>query len=699
MTLTAMAASLFRLRLFALFFLYSGLADAKIEIITSETDIKVGTEHLLLCKAGKEADIIWQKDGEDVDEDRHVVEKVDETSSKLYLKKVDLTDSGTYTCNCDYETHTDKASIKILVYEDPNFGKTKTYHEFLVNQTVHVPCVVTGKPDVEINWYRDGHLLSNDGSGHLTVLPNRNLQITNIRKSDHGTYTCVANIKDRPTIKKVLDISVAVNVPPTVMIRSERTNVHAGPDTNVTVICLVSGYPQPTIIWTVPSTSDSSRYIYNSDKSELIIPAVARSDFGEYACTASNKLGDDSAAFILDVSERPSVILSQEEMAVKLGGSVSVSCNATGHPSPTIEWLNPEGKKIEGSESELNIENVKPSDGGVYSCKAHNKAGSTTKDFRLITAPAVPIYFTVSPGPTSAHITLHAPIIDGGSPITKFVIQWRKQPQDEWSQIAIPSSESLVVTSLAPYTEYSVRFAAKSEHFIGGLSAEKKIRTQARREPDKPVLSSTDGKLEGNSYSIPIKQLDDGGHPIQHFLVRYRMEKEGENWIEKEMPASSTKIQLQNLQYNSDYQMEVLAFNINGSSSPAKLNFTIPQAVSKPSLGKGGVAGIVIIVFLVLLVAVDAFCCYTNHCGLLNFLARKLFGHKLSEAKSLEEGVINNAAVDMKGLEKPRGSIPKLQAQKRETNGVHSEVTCDKAPLTKFEKPPVNGDSSNEARL
>ncbi|XP_036414659.1 neural cell adhesion molecule 1 isoform X3 [Colossoma macropomum] len=660
MTLTAMAASLFRLRLFALFFLYSGLADAKIEIITSETDIKVGTEHLLLCKAGKEADIIWQKDGEDVDEDRHVVEKVDETSSKLYLKKVDLTDSGTYTCNCDYETHTDKASIKILVYEDPNFGKTKTYHEFLVNQTVHVPCVVTGKPDVEINWYRDGHLLSNDGSGHLTVLPNRNLQITNIRKSDHGTYTCVANIKDRPTIKKVLDISVAVNVPPTVMIRSERTNVHAGPDTNVTVICLVSGYPQPTIIWTVPSTSDSSRYIYNSDKSELIIPAVARSDFGEYACTASNKLGDDSAAFILDVSERPSVILSQEEMAVKLGGSVSVSCNATGHPSPTIEWLNPEGKKIEGSESELNIENVKPSDGGVYSCKAHNKAGSTTKDFRLITAPAVPIYFTVSPGPTSAHITLHAPIIDGGSPITKFVIQWRKQPQDEWSQIAIPSSESLVVTSLAPYTEYSVRFAAKSEHFIGGLSAEKKIRTQARQgEPDKPVLSSTDGKLEGNSYSIPIKQLDDGGHPIQHFLVRYRMEKEGENWIEKEMPASSTKIQLQNLQYNSDYQMEVLAFNINGSSSPAKLNFTIPQAVSKPSLGKGGVAGIVIIVFLVLLVAVDAFCCYTNHCGLLNFLARKLFGHKLSEAKSLEEGVINNAAV----------------------------------------KPPVNGDSSNEARL
>ncbi|KAL6462265.1 hypothetical protein MHYP_G00286870 [Metynnis hypsauchen] len=694
-----MAASLFRLRVFALFFLYSGLADARVEIITSDVDIKVGSEQLLLCKAGKEADIVWRKDGEDVDEDRHLVEKVDETSSKLTLKNVDLTDSGTYTCSCDYETHTDESSIKIFVYEDLNFGETKTYHEFLVNQTVHVPCVVTGKPDVEINWYRDGHLASNDGSGHLTVLSNRNLQITNIRKSDHGTYTCVANIKERSAIKKELDISVVVNVPPTVMIRSEQPNVHAGPDINVTIICLVSGNPKPTIIWTVPSTSDSSRYIYNSDKSELIIPAVARSDFGEYVCTASNKLGEDSAALILDVSERPSVILSQDEMAVRLEGSVSVSCNATGHPSPTIEWLNHEGKKIEGLDSELNIKNVKTSDGGIYSCIASNKAGSTIRDFRLITSPAVPVYFTVSPGPTSAHITLHAPVVDGGSPINKFIIQWRKQPQDEWSQIAIPSSDPLVVTSLAPYTEYYVRFAAKNEHFIGGLSAEKKIRTQARREPDRPVLSSTDGKLEGNSYSIPIKQLDDGGYPIQHFLVRYRMEKEGENWIEKEIPANSTKIQLQGLQYNSDYQMEVFAFNINGSSGPAKLNFTIPQAVSKPSMGKGGVAGIVIVVFLVLLVAVDAFCCYTNHCGLLNFLARKLFGHKMSEAKSLEEGVINNAAVDMNGLEKPRGSIPKLQAQKGETNGVHSEVTCDKAPLTKFEKPPANGDSSNEARL
>uniref|UniRef100_A0A8B9JBY3 Neural cell adhesion molecule 3 n=1 Tax=Astyanax mexicanus TaxID=7994 RepID=A0A8B9JBY3_ASTMX len=351
-----MATFLFTLRYFSLLFLYLRIADAKVEIISSETEIKVGKEQLLLCKAGKDAEIVWQKDGEDVDEDRHVLEKVDETSTKLYLKKVDLTDSGTYTCKCDYGNHEDESSIKIFVYEEPNFGETKTYHEFLVDKTVHVPCVVTGEPEVEVNWYRDGQLVTNDGSRHLTVLPNRNLQIANIKKDDHGTYTCQANIKDHPTLSKTLDISVVVNIPPSVVIREGRSHVHAGPNTNVSIICLVTGIPKPTITWTMPSTSDSSRYIYNSDKSELTIPAVARSDSGEYVCTGSNKLGEDSRAFILDVSESPSVILSENKMAVKLGESVSVSCNATGHPAPSIEWVDHEDKVKKNSRAQHNPE-------------------------------------------------------------------------------------------------------------------------------------------------------------------------------------------------------------------------------------------------------------------------------------------------------------------------------------------------------
>lgn len=39
-------------------------------------------------------------------------------------------------------------------------------------------------------------------------------------------------------------------------------------------------------------------------------------------------------------TEIPSVRLSKSEMVVKPGDSVSVFCNASGHPKPTIQWLN-----------------------------------------------------------------------------------------------------------------------------------------------------------------------------------------------------------------------------------------------------------------------------------------------------------------------------------------------------------------------
>lgn len=60
--------------------------------------------------------------------------------------------------------------------------------------------------------------------------------------------------------------------------------------------------------------------------------------------------------------------------------------------------------------------------------------------------------------------------------------------------------------------------------------------------------------------------------------------------------------------------------------------------MNKGGMGKGAVAGIVMLIFLVLLIAVDATCCYINSCGMLMFLAVKLFGQKVPGMKTVEEG-------------------------------------------------------------
>nr|XP_055067116.1 neural cell adhesion molecule 1 isoform X1 [Misgurnus anguillicaudatus] len=696
-----------------LLLLCSVFIDAKVEIIASDPDVKMGSNVLLLCKADGEGDFSWLKDDEEIDEDRHLIEKVDESSSKLKLMNIQLSDSGVYTCVYESDQGTRRINYQIYVYQDLDFGTTKIYHEFLLSQTASIPCVVSGKPEVDVQWYRSDRIVNDDGRGgdhaagssdhscgrgHLKILPDRSLQIVNIQQEDRGTYTCQGRIKGRP-ITKSLDISVVVNESPTVIIRQERKSVFAGPNTSVSIVCLVKGVPTPTISWITPSTFDESRYQYNSDKSELTISAVTRSDFGEYVCTATNKIGENSARFILDVSERPTVVLDESRLTLLPGETGSVLCNATGHPAPTIQWVRKtsQAKMTSVRGSELILENVTPSDGGFYSCMASNVAGTTTKDFQLITWPETPTKFTMAAGSSSSIVIQSAKVEDGGSPVTHFILEWKKPSEDDWSQVTVKSTSPLVIKALEPYTEYAIRFAAKNAFYQGNFSVEQRIFTESQREPSTPVLSLSEKKLEKNSVLIPINQLNDG-EPTLHYVVRYRVNKENEEWTENQIPGNESEIYLDNLQYNADYQMEVFAVNHNGSSSPANVNFTIPQPVSQTSLGKGGVVGIVMFVFLVVMSSVDAFCCYTNRCGLINFIARKLFGHKESDSKGMDEEANNsNGDVKLSGLELPRGSIPKLQTSNGAVNGVHSEVTSDKAPLTKFEKKPSLTDPATES--
>lgn len=41
-------------------------------------------------------------------------------------------------------------------------------------------------------------------------------------------------------------------------------------------------------------------------------------------------------------------------------------------------------------------------------------------------------------------------------------------------------------------------------------------------EPDSPVLSSDEMKIEGNTFSVPLKHTVDGGSPVLQLNVRYR---------------------------------------------------------------------------------------------------------------------------------------------------------------------------------
>ncbi|XP_035527531.1 neural cell adhesion molecule 1 isoform X2 [Morone saxatilis] len=689
--------SVFVLRM-ALLLLLVYSTDAKIDIITTKLDFIVGEEIVMLCKAGADAEIKWLKDGEEIDDEENV-SKVDETSSKLLIQKATMEDAGKYTCDCEYDNgHRDNAQIQLFVYEGPSFGHTTTYHEFLEGTDGVVPCLVTGRPAVDVKWLRDRDEISSNEGRRVRQLPDNTLRIEKVRREDAGTYVCHAQIRGRSILQE-LSVSVVVNAPPTVRLREEVKKVLAGPETNVSLLCLVDGLPKPNITWTVPTTIDPSHHVFNSDRSELTIRSVARADYGEYVCTATNKIAESSATIMLHVFEAPEVFVSAEQQSLSVGERVSVSCNVTGHPQPELHWLNKHnGQAVESSgrvhvvDGELVIEDVVPSDGGLYSCMAVSTSGNASRDVAIHTQPSPPIYLSVSPGPTSVLFSLKTLPISGGTPITSFVLQWRQSAAEQWKEITVPASEPLAITSLKPYTLYSVRLAALNAVGVGQFSDTNTVRTQGKREPDSPVISSDQMKVERNSFSVPLKQIDDGGNPLQHFKIRYRQDKEGADWKDMQLPPNADSISLKDLSFSSNYELEVTSVNTNGSSFPATFNFTIAEQPAS-SMTKGTVVGIVMVIFLVAFLVVDATCCYRNHCGLLMTIAVKLFGQKVPGLKMIEDGEgATNGEVKLKGISTPRGSIQQAGVQTLTKEGQLTEVTCDKASLTRHEniQPDIN---------
>ncbi|KAM9309741.1 neural cell adhesion molecule 1 [Pholidichthys leucotaenia] len=677
-----------QLKMISLLLLLVYSTDAKMEIITNKPDIKVGEEILLLCKAGGEGTITWLKGGEEVD-DEDIVSKVDESSSKLVIKKATMTDAGKYTCQCDFDNgHRDDTQTVIYVYEGPLFGSTTTYHEFLEGTSGIVPCLATGQPAVDVRWLWNEQEISTNAGVRVHQLPDNSLSIENVKREDAGTYKCSAQIRGRPVLQQ-LSVSVVVNAPPTVHLKEEVKKVLAGPETNVSLLCLVDGLPKPNITWTLPMNSDPLRHQFNSDRSQLTIRSVARADYGEYICTATNKIAESSATIMLHVFEAPEVFVSEEQQRVSVGESVSVSCNVSGHPQPELYWLSKHNGNTLASASGrvrvvdgvLMINEVVPSDGGLYSCMAVSTSGNASRDVAIYTQPGPSHYLSVSSGPASITFSFKTSPVSGGTPITSFVLQWKQIQTEQWKEITVPASDPLVITKLKPYTVYMVRLAALNAVGVGQFSETNTLRTQGIREPDSPVLSSDKMKVDGNSFSVPLKQMDDGGTPLLYFSVRYRQDREGTEWKEMQLPPDGDTVSLKDLAYGSDYQLEVTAVNANGSSLPAAFNFTTEAKAS--TMTKGSIAGIVLVIFLVVFLVVDATCCYRNRCGLLMSIAVKLFGPKI-----IEEGEpTTKGEVKLKGISTLKDSLQQVGVQTitKEASQL-TEVTCDKAPLTKHEK-------------
>ena len=82
---------------------------------------------------------------------------------------------------------------------------------------------------------------------------------------------------------------------------------------------------------------------------------------------------------VVDNRIAPSVTASPSSVTVELSGRVTLSCSASGNPTPIIQWYK-DNSAIEGPQAIGNtfvIQEATPGDRGFYHCEAFSSAGSS----------------------------------------------------------------------------------------------------------------------------------------------------------------------------------------------------------------------------------------------------------------------------------------------------------------------------------
>ena len=145
---------------------------------------------------------------------------------------------------------------------------------------------------------------------------------------------------------------------------------------NVTIVCIATGQPQPTITWSkLGGVLPKGR---NEVMNEALgIYRVTRNDGGIYACKADNILGSAIAMTQLMVfSPLRFKVRPPQELTPVVGSTVLLYCVAESDLRLTVNWTKdgsilPVGSKIL-QDNTLVLNSIRKSDKGSYTCRASN---------------------------------------------------------------------------------------------------------------------------------------------------------------------------------------------------------------------------------------------------------------------------------------------------------------------------------------
>ncbi|XP_047356867.1 obscurin isoform X7 [Vespa velutina] len=346
----------------------------------------------------------WFIDDVEITEKRKEYTRIEEGDCyKLVMKDVKAEMTGSYTCKVENEYGENKCHADFIVKTRPKLLKKLTDQRIKEGETLKLTVEISGTPEPEIKWYKDGQEVSADARIKITRDQQRkesyDLTVTLVKGSDGGAY----EVRAENELGMVLSKSKVIVLTPPHIVETSLKNRMIFETQNTTFEVITTGLPRPDAKWfkdgKILRTGERIRITNAGDKYELELSKATLQDAGLYECIFTNKLGEDIVQGQLEVGtvndlRKPRFIEPLSDVDIADGTNGEFKAIFTADPVPEIIWFyngleisnddsrikwkmdnKPVSDKLTESTITLKIPKCGKDDTGDYTLKLENKWG------------------------------------------------------------------------------------------------------------------------------------------------------------------------------------------------------------------------------------------------------------------------------------------------------------------------------------
>ncbi|VDK86259.1 unnamed protein product, partial [Onchocerca ochengi] len=331
----------------------------------------------------------WLRDGQILIESHA---SINDRNQKLVVQHNDYANHR-YTCIVSNKAGNISREFFVQVIAPPEIIDSDDYGpiEVVEGEAITLECPLSTPANIlDIEWFKNGRLIMSDNTNMQISLDKTRLVIVSIQKDAEGTYTCVArNLAGQAT----REFDVTVIVPPSI-IGKVVEYISVVEDESLELECDFEADPIPDIQWSKDGADVADSVQLLNEKRTALVSSVNSENAGSYRCILINKAGRAEKTFNVRVIMKPELENANVTTLIETlkHRPINLECPLTITSVANISWsknsvpLVPDSSddvEILNGGRQLVISDVEPDDQATYSCVARNKAGETSKNYKL----------------------------------------------------------------------------------------------------------------------------------------------------------------------------------------------------------------------------------------------------------------------------------------------------------------------------